>query len=473
MIAHDNTFVGIKPKGFGLQTYRTFHNYGDDIWKGADGRNGWDYNVTEADGVTHIDGHSPHLFNSGTITSASGNDPASVRDTSKSWTPNRWIGYELRRTSDGATAYISGNTSNALTVRQWSPGPANWAAGQAYEIRRVLRAIDQPGSGAGDLLTGDTPTPRWLNQAREGCYSWNNIYTPDGSHINFSQGINAGFGPGLVQGLDYFNDSSMPGYTPYPYPHPLVRDLPRAVLPDVNGDGSPDFLLQLNGRGETAIWYLNNNVAIGGDYGPTLPTGWSLTGAADFDGDGHADYSLCHPATNFTAIAYMSGPTVVGAAWAPTLPSGWELVGTADFNSDGKPDYVLFNENTRRTAVWYMNDNVVVSTAWGPTLPRGWNLIGVADFDHDGHPDYILFQPSTHATAIWYLSGPTLIASALGPTLPNDWVLVGTADFDGDGNPDFLLYNIGTRETAMWYLNDNVFVSSASGPTLPGAWGWP
>jgi hypothetical protein len=226
MIAHDNTFVGIKPKGIGLQTYRTFHNYGDGTWKGADGRNGWDYNVTEADGVTHIDGHPPYLFNSGTITSASGNDPASVTDTSKNWTPDRWITYELRRTSDGATAYISGNTSNTLTVRQWSPGPANWAAGQAYEIRRVLRAIDQPGSGAGDLLTGDTPTPRWLNQVREGCYSWNNIYTPDGLHINFSQGINAGLGPGLVQGLDYFNDTPLPGYTPYTYPHPLTKGLP-------------------------------------------------------------------------------------------------------------------------------------------------------------------------------------------------------------------------------------------------------
>jgi hypothetical protein len=226
MITHDNTFVGIKSNGYGLQTYRVFHDYADTIWKGADGRNPWDYNVTESDGVTHIDGHRSYLFDSGIITSASGNDPLTITDTTKNWPTNRWVAYEIRRATDGANAYISGNTSNTLTVRQWSPGPANWAAGQAYEIRRVLRAIDQPGSGAGDLLTGDTPTPRWLNQVREGCYSWNNIYTPDGSHINFSQGINAGLGPGLVQGLDYFNDTPLPGYTPYTYPHPLTKGLP-------------------------------------------------------------------------------------------------------------------------------------------------------------------------------------------------------------------------------------------------------
>jgi hypothetical protein len=224
-LAHDNTYVGIKPQGYGMQTYRCMHAY-EPVFFGADGRNPWDYNVTESDGVTHIDGHPPYLFDSGTISSASGNDPCTITDTSKNWAPNRWVSYSLRRPSDGATAYVQRNTHHTLTVCQWSPGDAHWAAGQGYEIRRVLRAIDQPGSGAGDLLSGANPTPKWLNQVREGCYSWNNIYTPDGSHINFTPGINAGLGPGLVQGLDYFNDTPLPGYTPYTYPHPLTKGLP-------------------------------------------------------------------------------------------------------------------------------------------------------------------------------------------------------------------------------------------------------
>jgi hypothetical protein len=222
LITHDNTYVGVKPTGYGLQTYRTFHAYGG-VFNGADGQNAWDYNATESDGVTHINGHAPYLFDSGTITSASGNDPCTVNDTSKSWSANQWASYELRRSSDGATAYIQSNTGTSLTVRQWSSSDAHWGSGQAYQIRRVLMALDQPGLGAGDLLSGDNPTPRWLNQVREGCWSWNNIYTPDGSHINFSQGFNAGNGSGLVQGLDYFNNTPMPGYTPYVYPHPLTQ----------------------------------------------------------------------------------------------------------------------------------------------------------------------------------------------------------------------------------------------------------
>jgi hypothetical protein len=101
----------------------------------------------------------------------------------------------------------------------------------------------------------------------------------------------------------------------------------RATVTDFNGDGHPDFVLQSAGTRQTAIWYLNNNVFVGGAYGPTLP-------------------------------------------------AGWELVATADFNGGGKPDYVLYKANTRQSAIWYMNNNVFIGGAYGPTLPAGWSLVG-------------------------------------------------------------------------------------------------
>jgi hypothetical protein len=91
-------------------------------------------------------------------------------------------------------------------------------------------------------------------------------------------------------------------------------------------------------------------------------------GVADFDRDGHADYVLFHPSSGYTAIAYLWGLNLVGADWGPTLPSGWTLVATRDFNGDGKPDYVLYNGVTRQTAIWYLNNNVYVNGAYGPTL---------------------------------------------------------------------------------------------------------
>ena len=467
MIAHYNTFDGGRPRGYGLQTYRSLHTY--DTFFGATGKNDWDYNVTESDGVTHIDGHTSYLFDSGTVTSASGVDPVTVTVTGKTWTTNQWVSYAFSRPSDGANYYIQSNTSNTLTVRQWAPGDAHWAAGQGYEIRRVLRAIDQPGSGAGDLL-GANLTPRWLNQVREGCYSWNNTYTPDGSHINFALAVNAGLGPGLVQGLDYFNNTPLPGYTPYTYPHPLVAGAGRAVITDFNSDGHPDYVLSNPNTHQTAIWYLNNNIYQDGALGPSIRAGWSLDGVADFNRDLHPDYALFNSTTDQTAIWYMSGPTRIASAYGPTLPGGWDLVATADFNGNGYPDYVLYNASTRQTAIWYLNNNVFVRGAFGPTLPVNWRLVGVADFDRDGHRDYVLFNSITHRTAIWYLSGRTLVRGAYGPSIPSGWALAATADFNGDGRPDYVLYNGGTRQTAIWYLNDNVYVSAAFGPTLPAGW---
>src|SRR5438477_4764771 len=50
---------------------------------------------------------------------------------------------------------------------------------------------------------------------------------------------------------------------------------PRAFLADINGDGKPDYVLYSGSTRQTAVWYLDNNVFIGGTYGETLPAGWT------------------------------------------------------------------------------------------------------------------------------------------------------------------------------------------------------
>ena len=45
---------------------------------------------------------------------------------------------------------------------------------------------------------------------------------------------------------------------------------------DFNNDGKPDYLLYNPSTRQTAMWYLNNNVIIGGAFAPTLPPGWSV-----------------------------------------------------------------------------------------------------------------------------------------------------------------------------------------------------
>jgi hypothetical protein len=56
---------------------------------------------------------------------------------------------------------------------------------------------------------------------------------------------------------------------------------------------------------------------------------------ADFNRDGRPDYLLFNPSTRQSAIRYLSGVKWVGSAYGPTIASGYQLTGTADFNGDG------------------------------------------------------------------------------------------------------------------------------------------
>jgi hypothetical protein len=181
---------------------------------GANGANPWDYNATEPDG-SHVNGHPPYLFTSGTLTSASNDYPYTVTDLTKNWPWNRWRGYSIRRPSDGATAVISSNTENSLVIDQWRS--QSFAVGDTYEIRKVIQVIDQPGLGA-QVGTMNRNNPRWMQQENEPCYSWNNT-DQDNNLVNFNTASAT-----IVEGRDYFNNTPMPGYTPFTYPHPLTMD---------------------------------------------------------------------------------------------------------------------------------------------------------------------------------------------------------------------------------------------------------
>ena len=62
----------------------------------------------------------------------------------------------------------------------------------------------------------------------------------------------------------------------------VATDPAQAGMSDFNGDGHPDHVLYNRFTRQTAIWYLNNNVFIGGRYGLTIPAGWSVVDVADF-----------------------------------------------------------------------------------------------------------------------------------------------------------------------------------------------
>jgi hypothetical protein len=220
---HHNTISGYSGNlsAFDLQNYRNIYPF--QPWSGADGTNAWDVN-------------DPTVFFTGTA--AANSSGTSVTVSGANWKPNQWAGYTLRRTTDICNSgslnfgWILSNTSNTISYGSNpgypTPPSMSFCTGDSLEIRKVEHALDQPGRALGSLITRESPVrpTSWNNQATEPCYSWNNTNEVNGQ-VNFSAG------PGVRANVHYFNNTPMPGYTPYAYPHPLAKSSPPSQ-PTVN-----------------------------------------------------------------------------------------------------------------------------------------------------------------------------------------------------------------------------------------------
>jgi hypothetical protein len=243
LLIHNNTYTNYA-SGYGLRVYREFGSF---LFPAADGTSQWDQNALQ-DGSPAPDGTEGHLFFRG---KHDGADRSTILSDSTA-TFSNLTGYVVRNMgNNNALRWNSWIGSNAPTTATLSAtansSPTSnlayiWNRGDVYEIRKVLVALDQPGRGKGDLVTGDKPVncktgrATWPHQALEPAYSWNN--TNNGSNINIGS-----YGePTLREGRDYYNNTSMPGYTPYVYPHPLTRGLPppKQTTRNAAGDSQHD-----------------------------------------------------------------------------------------------------------------------------------------------------------------------------------------------------------------------------------------
>ena len=204
---HNNTIVNCGGAGAAKPTLSSFRMLGSfSPLGGADGTNGWDKN------------NIGNPFYSGTLTEVSGN---TVTINGAGWTPNQWQGYTLKRNA-GGFSYIQNNTSNTITFPNDIFGShPPYAIGNVIVINKVDQSLDQAGAGQSTLISGDNPTPPpGFNQIAEPCYIWNN--TNDGMPFNNFDPETAN----IQQGIHYFNNTILTGYTPYTYPHPLVTGGP-------------------------------------------------------------------------------------------------------------------------------------------------------------------------------------------------------------------------------------------------------
>ncbi len=211
-VIHDNTYTGYNSHSVILATYRLFTSCSP--W-GA------------CDGLSDYDDNDATVYDSGTAT---GNGTLTMTDATKNWTVDQWKGYSVintERSTRCKSSIITSNTSDTLKFSGTGGGNCGCSdlvfnIGDNYEIRKAKSCIDQPGRGQGLMMTGKTPVlestgqPGWPQNQLDPVYEWNDS-SPDGSTK-----ISIGHGANLHEGIDFFNNTKKPGYTPYIYPHPLV-----------------------------------------------------------------------------------------------------------------------------------------------------------------------------------------------------------------------------------------------------------
>jgi hypothetical protein len=216
---HDNTWDG-QDKGTPVHsTIVLFRALGAGGINGgalgsADGTSPWDRNDTEGNG-TYVEGHTPHLFASGTVTTTAAG--GTLIDLTANWAPNRWVGYSVTNNNPTAPSYLKGSVITENTATQISyiyytaqdRGPRLvFRAGDAYQIHRCLTALDQPGRGKGDPCGGTaqdpinlvTGTPFWTHELVEPSFSWNNVYRPTSTAWGFGSQF-----PQCIEGRDFYN----------------------------------------------------------------------------------------------------------------------------------------------------------------------------------------------------------------------------------------------------------------------------
>jgi hypothetical protein len=109
-----------------------------------------------------------------------------------------------------------------------------WGTGSKFQIYKVLVGLDQPGRGAGDLVTGPlfswvnstTGTRYWPHDVIDPCYAWLNR-GPGGARVNFEAG-----------GVTIHENNEWYGETTTVNPNPVttgVRVGPKSALPAFGG----------------------------------------------------------------------------------------------------------------------------------------------------------------------------------------------------------------------------------------------
>jgi len=260
------------------------------------------------------------------------------------------------------------------------------------------------------------------------------------------------------------------GYTPV-----------NGVIADLNGDGTADIVLGIDGS--PPVVYLNNGTSnpfqhvpgifVSPPPGPTGPDlGWGAVTVADINADGHPDLAIV--GFNSPNLVYLNNGTADPFNGATGIPIGSSqdvayMVAVGDVNGDGFLDMAVANTNHIPSRL-YLTHGAPLTSGGYATLQVGTDVgygqaVAIADVNGDGKPDLILTY-----TLAGVLTDPSGIAIYLNNGTSNPFgnvtpirLLVGqsveavaVADFNGDGKVDLVaaVSNMTLSQNDLYvYLN--------------------
>jgi hypothetical protein len=272
---------------------------------------------------------------------------------------------------------------------------------------------------------------------------------------------------------------------------PLDRTNRCRVRGDVNGDGTPDVVVQDNVSRQVSAWLLGPDAAAGETWAiGTPPAGYLPVGYSDFGADGVREVLLQNAAARRLMLWSLGGSRgsdpvrldpVMANKKQPFAPgSNWIVQGTADFDGDGQTDILARDSGTGVMNVWRMIGATVVSTHSLASVPSNpaWVIGGVIEGPTAGTTRIVAQNKVNRRVIVWSLNGFSpagsqyvLTGSGAYAVLPSGSTVVGLRKFTGEAGLS-LLVRSSVGKVDRWALDvgNRYLRGSEVTPDNRGSW---